>query len=84
MLKGKVWKPIEISFASEEKYKDAFNEIDMDVTVSDGKGKTWKVPAFWAGGDTWKIRFSAPEPGIYTYETTCTNAADKGLNGQKG
>lgn len=84
MLKGKVWKPVEICFTAKEKYQDAFNDAEMDVLISDGHGETWNVPAFWAGGDTWKVRFSAPKPGVYSYETKCSNALDQGLNGQRG
>ena len=84
MIHGEVWKPTEISFTSTAKYKDAFYEAEMDLVVSDKEGKSWKIPAFWAGGDTWKARFSAPAPGTYSYRTECSNQSDTGLDGQQG
>ncbi|WP_050639111.1 MULTISPECIES: DUF5060 domain-containing protein [Clostridia] len=84
MLKGYVWKPFEICFKAGKEYQDAFNEVDMDVVISDEKGKLWNIPAFWAGGDLWKARFSAPQPGLYTYTTRCSCTEDQGLNGQEG
>lgn len=84
MLKGYVWKPIEICFKAAKRYQDAFNEIEMDVEISSADGNKWVVPAFWAGGDVWKARFSAPREGIYTYNTKCSDTEDTGLNEQTG
>lgn len=83
-IHGEVWKPTEISFTSTAQYKDAFHEAELDLVVSDKEGKTWKIPAFWAGGDIWKARFSAPAPGTYSYRTECSNPSDTGLDGQQG
>lgn len=61
---GKTHCVAEWSFAAERKRADPFNDIELDVvfTAPDGTEKT--VPAFWAGGDTWKIRYAAPTEGV--------------------
>ena len=81
---GRTWEPIEVTFQSTYTYQDPFQETEMDMIVCDEEGKKWTVPCFWAGGDVWKARFSAPKAGEYHYETTCLNAADTGLNGCSG
>lgn len=76
--------PVEWSFTAQKNYKDPFNEIDLDVIVTDEKGNSWKVPAFWGGGNVWRVRFAAPEIGIYTYMSVCSDTEDAGLNGVCG
>lgn len=83
-IAGRTWEPIEICFKSDYPYQDPFNETEMDIIIKDEAGIEWKVPCFWAGADVWKVRFSAPHVGEYTYKTVCTNTEDAGLNGLAG
>ena len=46
--------------------------------------KTWRVPAFWAGANEWRVRFAPPEAGEYRIETVCTDAGNRDLHGQTG
>ena len=73
----------EIAFQSTAIYADPYSEATMDVAFA-GPSGTITVPAFWAGGQTWKARFSGGEPGEYIFETACSNARDTGLHGQSG
>lgn len=56
----------------------------MDVSISGDNGTKWIVPAFWAGGNEFRVRFSAPHTGNYTYESTCNSHHDSGLHAQTG
>ena len=47
---------IELPFTSTEAHKDPFNDVTLDVVFTDPNGKDFRVPAFWAGGTTWKVR----------------------------
>jgi len=76
--------PLEFSLTPQEPYRDIFNEIEVDVVFEGQNEKKWKVPAFWAGGNVFRVRFAAPEPGSYTWQSICTNMKDKGLHGQTG
>ena len=69
----------ETSFESSKEYQNPFMEVEVDVLFSNGKTE-WKVPAFWDGGKTWKVRFAAPEMGEYSYHAVATDKANKGLN----
>lgn len=70
-------------FHSRKKYKDPFNDVDVDVIFSKNGG-TWRVPTFWSGSNNWRVRFAAPAPGEYTYYLESTDRTNPDLNGHKG
>ncbi len=74
----------EWSFESGKAYRDPFNDVELDVIFRDDEGRHWRVPAFWAGDSEWRVRFSPPHRGKYTYETICTDANNPDLHGQTG
>ena len=76
------WSIFETSFKTAKSYTNAFTDVDVDVVFSLGE-KQWKVPAFWAGGDTWKVRFAPPALGKYTYRVECSDKDNAGLNGKE-
>jgi hypothetical protein len=71
-------------FEATHHYNDPFNEVDVDMLIENRHGESWLVPAFWAGGGVWFVRFSATLPGTYTYTTQCSQTADAGLHDVKG
>ena len=74
----------EWSFTSSKTYPDPFADVDLDVIVTDSSGLERRVPGFWAGGDTWRVRFATPNVGGCTYRTVCSDASNSGLHGQEG
>jgi len=76
--------PIEWAYRSQKTYKDPFNEVDVDVVFTREDGQQWRVPAFWAGGNEWRVRFSPPVPGDYKYHAESTDKSDPDLNGHEG
>ena len=84
MQTGFTHKPVEIGLTAERTYADIFSEVEVDVVFADQVGTTWRVPAFWAGDNVFRVRFAAPEPGVYTWRSECTNQADAGLHGRTG
>src|SRR5687768_1512811 len=75
---------IEIPFTAAEKYADPFNDVTLDVTFSDPNGKDFRVPAFWAGGSTWKVRYASAVVGTHRFRSESSTANDKGLHGVAG
>ena len=75
---------VEVLFAATDSYKDPFNEVTLDVIFKTPGGHELKVPAFWAGGNNWKVRYSSAETGQHTYQSVCSNPRDAGLNKQAG
>ena len=75
---------VELSFTSGRAYADPFNEVTLDVAFTAPNGRTLTVPAFWAGGQTWKARYASAQPGLHTYHTACSDAANADLHDQTG
>jgi hypothetical protein len=50
----------EFIFESGKTYQDPFNEVELDVVFRDAGGKSQRVPAFWAGGQEWRVRCRWP------------------------
>ncbi len=74
----------EWSFTSSKAYKDPFNEVELSVRFTLENGAEQLVPAFWAGGKNWRVRFASPLTGKYHFLTVCTDPSDSGLHGQAG
>jgi len=81
MLYARVNVPTELSLAAAGRYGEP-SELAVDVIFS-GAGGEWRVPAFWAGGNTFRVRFAPPAPGRYHYQVI-SRPEDAGLHGQVG
>jgi hypothetical protein len=75
---------VELTFIAQKNRSDPFHQLDLDVIFTTPDSKTIRVPAFWAGGKTWRVRYASPTVGIHHYLTLCTDKGDKGLDGRKG
>jgi hypothetical protein len=84
MLTSRTNVPIELSFHMQSSTADPFNDLEMDVEFDGPDGVTWTMPAFWAGDDLFKVRFSGPRPGAYRYRTRCSDPSDAGLHAHTG
>ncbi len=75
---------VEISFKSGKPHAHPFKKVNLDVVFTDREGTQKTVPAFWAGGDQWKVRYASPVVGTHRYRTQCNDAEDAGLHGIEG
>ena len=75
---------VEWSLTSAHERTDPFGEIELDALLHDEAGREFRLPGFWAGGRSWRFRFSAPQAGNWRFETVCSDASDRGLHGQRG
>ena len=73
---------VEWSYNSGKAYADPFNDVELDVVFTDPQGHEQTVPAFWAGEQTWRIRYSPLAAGRYTYRTVASDQGD--LHGRRG
>src|SRR5665213_2493334 len=74
----------EMTFTASHSYADPFNEVMLNVVFVDPQGHELTVPAFWDGGNVWKVRYASPEVGTHTFHSECSAKLDKGLQGIKG
>lgn len=75
---------MEWGYVSERRYGDALDQVALDVIVTDPEGRDWRVPAYWAGEEEWRVRFSPHMVGEYTYRTECTDPDNPSLHDQHG
>jgi len=71
---------IEWNYFSSKLHHDPFNQIELDVIVTHEDGESWVIPAFWAGGQEWKVRFAAPRCGTYEAISKCSDSNDSQLH----
>jgi hypothetical protein len=75
---------VEITFTAARTYHDPFSEITLDVVFTDPAGVKRTVPAFWDGGNLWKVRYASPLRGKHRFRSVCSAATDAGLHGVTG
>ncbi|HOX39744.1 MAG TPA: DUF4038 domain-containing protein [Candidatus Brocadiia bacterium] len=74
----------EWSFTSGKSYADPFNEVVLNVVFAAPDGREMVVPAFWGGGQTWRVRFSGDMPGVYKWRSVCSDVFNPDLHGVGG
>ena len=73
----------EWGYISGKAYADPFNALELDVALTHESGQSWRVPAFWAGGQDWRVRFAPPLPGSYQVLTVCSDVDNPDLHGRR-
>ena len=72
---------VEVELKSTKTYDNPFTEVELDVIFTGPDGKTFRVPAFWAGGDRWRFRYASNQRGEHTWRTECSDADNASLHG---
>ncbi len=75
---------IEFGLSSDKAYSDPFNDVDVEATVTAPDGSQARVPAFWSGGQAWKLRFASPLAGTHHFRTACSDITNTQLHGIEG
>jgi hypothetical protein len=55
---GRQNEPVEIAFAA---------DADFDCHFTDPEGREYRVPAFWSGGNEWRVRYASPLVGDHHF-----------------
>ena len=76
--------PIEWAFTSAKEYNDPYNEVSLDIEVIDPNGARQLVPAYWAGGQTWRVRYTSHAAGRYSFRSICSDTSNSGLHNRNG
>ena len=90
LLEARQWRVVELTFEATRDAKDPFDlhtgfVAEFDTRL-DSNGTTMRVRAFWDGERSWKVRWSAPAVGCWTWRTEClrNSLGDKGLCNHTG
>lgn len=75
------WRVAEIPLTSAVAYADPFQDVDVTATFTGPGGEVITRPAYWDGENTWRVRFAPTVTGEWSMTTSCTDAANTGLQG---
>lgn len=78
------WGRFAAQFTSKDKYKNPFQEAQLDVNLVSPSGARLRIPGFWDGGKSWKFRFCPTEVGTWTYSTECSDRENDTLHARGG
>jgi hypothetical protein len=80
------WQVTELTFRAAADHPDPFDfaRAGFLAEFRGPAGQTLKIPGYWDGGRTWKVRFTPTAPGVWTYQTTFGGGEDPGLSQQQG
>jgi len=70
----------EISFESTKSYADPFSQVTLDAVFTAPGGQVLRVPAFWAGGNIWRVRYASPQTGTHLFLTECSDVTNSVLH----
>ncbi len=76
-------KSIEIAIRTQNQYSNPYLDVEVDFIFA-SEHHTIKIPAFWAGENKWKVRFSSHLIGEFQFKSICSNQDDKDLSSCEG
>ena len=80
---GTQWQRLELPFTAAGVYTNPVVQVDLTTTFFGPTGLVYNISGFWDGGNTWRVRFTPPASGVWTFSNNC-NVADSGLAPQSG
>ena len=82
MVETPLWQSAEFALRSSVPRSEPFQEVELWATFTAPSGRRRRVPAFWDGEHTWRVRFAPDEEGAWSGLTTCGDVDDVGLHGR--
>ena len=79
----KVMQVNEITFHAQKSYTNPYMEVDLWVDLNEPDGLSYRIPAFWDGGQVFRVRLVATKPGVWNWSTGA-DTGDPGLDNQNG
>ena len=76
-----VWRRTDVILESTKAYQNPYKEVEIDAVFTHEDGTKITLYGFWNGGDEWRVRFAPTKEGLWSYEITCSDTANRGLHG---
>ena len=74
---------VEERFTAEKAYDNPYMDVDLWVDLSGPTGQQIRIPAFWDGGQSFRVRMMGTVPGTWKWSTRM-RTGDSGLDGKTG
>ena len=79
-----VWQELELTFLAQTTLERPYTEVEFWAEFDNESGTRIERPGFWAGGETWRLRFVSPGlAGAWTFRTRSSPPVP-GLDGESG
>ena len=78
-----IWEMYEITLLAEKEYSNYYTDVTCWVEL-EGPGFSKRVYGFWDGGNNFKVRVVATQPGKWHWKSSSNQAEDTGLNNKHG
>ena len=75
---------VEWTFSSKNEYADRLNEVELFAVFTDPGEEEKVVPAFRAGGNSWRVRYASHKVGRHHFRTVCSDKSNLDPEGQEG
>ena len=79
-----LYQRFEQTLESASPYLNPVQEASLTAVFTAPSGEKLKVPGFWDGGKTWRVRFAPNQTGKWKFETTCSDSSNTGLHQKSG
>ena len=79
---AKLWEPVTWTFRNPGYSGNPFDLVAKAIFTHTPTGKKIQTELFYDGGDTWKLRFTGPQTGRWSYITESTDSELNELKGQ--
>jgi hypothetical protein len=75
------YESLELTVDIDAKYLNPYDtrEVSLDGVFTGPDGKSMTVPGFWDGEEAWRIRFTPPLEGTWTYQTSVEDSRGQSL-----
>lgn len=60
---------VELEFKTKKSYENPFLDVELGCRFTSPSGKEYIIQGFYDGDNTWKVRFSPDEVGVWSYKT---------------
>jgi hypothetical protein len=75
---------LDLRFLSTVNYGDPYNDFEATAVIVAPSGAERRVPLFWAGENSWGLRFSGHESGEYKFTLDASDASNAGIHNISG
>ena len=82
-MQAYLWQEIELTLTAENSYANPYTDLQLWIDFTHESGQQLRRPAFWDGGQTWRIRLAPTKAGRWTWRSF-SNVADEELIGKTG
>ena len=67
---------MEIPLATTHKVENPFTSVTLTVDFRSPNGRYITVPAYWDGGQTWRVRFAPTQVGNWSWRSKCVEESE--------